>query len=38
VWGVGIEFDPAYVEPASQRLAEDGYLPFLDMMKRGRRA
>jgi uncharacterized peroxidase-related enzyme len=38
VEGLGIELDPAYVGPASQRLAERGYLPLLDMMKSGRRS
>jgi hypothetical protein len=32
VEGLGIELDPAYVEPASRRLAERGYLPLIDMM------
>jgi uncharacterized peroxidase-related enzyme len=32
VEGLGIELDPAYVEPASKRLAERGYLPLIDMM------
>ena len=34
--GLGIELEPNYVGPASQRLAEHGYLPLLDMMKPGR--
>jgi uncharacterized peroxidase-related enzyme len=34
VEGLGIELDPAYVEPASQRLAERGYLPLIEMLKR----
>jgi uncharacterized peroxidase-related enzyme len=29
--GLGIELDPAYVKPASQRLAERGYLPLLGL-------
>ena len=33
VEGVGIELEPSYVEPASQRLAERGYLPLIEMMK-----
>lgn len=37
VEGLGIELDPSYVGPASQRLADSGYLPLLDMMKVGRR-
>jgi alkylhydroperoxidase family enzyme len=32
VEGLGIELDPAYVEPASKRLAERGYLPLIDLM------
>jgi len=38
VEGLGIRLDPAYVGPASQRLAEHGYLPLLDMMRSGRRS
>ncbi len=38
VEGLGIELDPAYVSPASQRLADRGYLPLLEMMKAGRRS
>jgi len=34
VEGLGIELEPSYVAPASQRLAERGYLPLLDLMKR----
>jgi uncharacterized peroxidase-related enzyme len=34
VEGLGIELEPSYVAPASQRLAERGYLPLLEMMKR----
>jgi uncharacterized peroxidase-related enzyme len=34
VEGMGIELDPAYVKPASRRLADGGYLPLLDLMKR----
>lgn len=33
VEGMGIELDPAYVETASRRLAEGGYLPLLKLMK-----
>jgi uncharacterized peroxidase-related enzyme len=36
VEGLGIELEPSYVGPASQRLAESGYLSLLDMMKAGR--
>jgi uncharacterized peroxidase-related enzyme len=32
--GLGIELDQSYIAPASQRLAERGYLPLLDLMKR----
>jgi uncharacterized peroxidase-related enzyme len=32
VEGLGIELDPTYVEPASKRLAERGYLPLIDLM------
>lgn len=32
VEGLGIELDPAYVEPSSKRLAEGGYLPLLRLM------
>jgi alkylhydroperoxidase family enzyme len=38
VESLGIELEPSYVGPASQRLAEHGYLPLLDIMKAGRRA
>ena len=34
VEGLGIKLDPAYVKPASQRLADRGYLPLIDMMSR----
>ncbi|GIK80067.1 MAG: alkyl hydroperoxide reductase AhpD [Alphaproteobacteria bacterium] len=34
VEGMGIELDPAYVKPASERLAKGGYLPLLDLMRR----
>jgi hypothetical protein len=34
VEGIGIELDPNYVKPASERLAERGYLPLIEMMKR----
>ena len=37
VEGLGIELDASYVGPASQRLAEHGYLPLLDLMNAGRR-
>lgn len=33
VEGLGIELSPAYIGPASKRLAERGYLPLIDMMK-----
>lgn len=33
VEGLGIELDPAYVEPASKRLAERGYLPLIKMLQ-----
>lgn len=33
VEGLGIELDAAYVEPASKRLADRGYLPLLEMMR-----
>jgi uncharacterized peroxidase-related enzyme len=33
VEGLGIELDPAYVKPASQRLAERGYIPLIDMLR-----
>jgi uncharacterized protein YciW len=38
VEGLGIELEPSYVGPASQRLADTGYLPLLEMMKAGRRS
>lgn len=34
VEGMGIELDRAYVKPASERLAKNGYLPLLAMMKK----
>jgi len=34
VEGLGIELDPAYVKPASQRLAQRGYLPIIEMLGR----
>jgi uncharacterized peroxidase-related enzyme len=34
VEGMGIELDPDYVKPASERLAKSGYLPLIEMMKR----
>lgn len=36
VEGLGIELDASYVGPASQRLADRGYLPLLELMKSGR--
>ncbi len=33
VEGLGIELDPAYVKPASERLAERGYRPLIDMLR-----
>lgn len=33
VEGLGIEFDPAYVKPASERLAKSGYLPLIELMR-----
>jgi uncharacterized peroxidase-related enzyme len=32
--GLGIELDPAYVQPASKRLARSGYLPLIELMRR----
>jgi uncharacterized peroxidase-related enzyme len=34
VEGLGIELDPTYVKPASERLAQRGYRPLIDMLKR----
>jgi hypothetical protein len=34
VEGMGIELDPAYVKPASERLAKGGYLPLIELMRR----
>ena len=34
VEGLGIELDPAYVKPASERLARRGYRPLIDMISR----
>jgi uncharacterized peroxidase-related enzyme len=34
VEGMGIELEPTYVKPASERLAKGGYLPLIEMMKR----
>ena len=34
VEGLGIELDPAYVKPASQRLGQRGYLPMIEMLGR----
>lgn len=33
VEGLGIELDPAYVEIASKRLADHGYLPLIAMLR-----
>lgn len=33
VEGLGIELAPAYVQPASERLADRGYLPLIEMMR-----
>lgn len=34
VEGMGIELEPAYVKPASKRLAHQGYLPLIDMLSK----
>lgn len=34
VEGLGIKLDPAYVKPASRRLADRGYLPLIEMLGR----
>ncbi|MEO6782545.1 MAG: peroxidase-related enzyme [Bradyrhizobium sp.] len=34
VQGMGIELDPVYVKPASERLATGGYLPLIELMRR----
>ncbi len=34
VEGMGIELDPTYVKPASERLAKQGYLPLIDMLSK----
>lgn len=34
VEGMGIELNPTYVKPASERLAKTGYLPLIEMMRR----
>lgn len=34
VEGMGIELDPVYVKPASERLAQRGYLPLIDMFSK----
>jgi uncharacterized peroxidase-related enzyme len=34
VEGMGIELDPAYVKPASERLAKRGYLPLIEMLSK----
>ncbi len=34
VEGLGIELDPAYVKPTAERLADRGYLPLIEMLKR----
>jgi uncharacterized peroxidase-related enzyme len=33
VEGMGIELDPSYVKLASERLAKNGYLPLIELMK-----
>jgi uncharacterized peroxidase-related enzyme len=33
VEGVGIELEPSYVKPASERLAKKGYLPLIEMLQ-----
>lgn len=33
VEGMGIELDPVYVKPASERLAKRGYLPLVEMIR-----
>jgi uncharacterized peroxidase-related enzyme len=34
VEGMGIELDPSYVKPASERLAKRGYLPLIEMISK----
>ena len=34
VEGMGIELDPVYVKPASERLAKRGYLPLIELISR----
>lgn len=34
VEGMGIELDQNYVKPASERLARNGYLPLIEMLRR----
>jgi uncharacterized peroxidase-related enzyme len=34
VEGMGIQLDPSYVKPASERLAKRGYLPLIDMISK----
>lgn len=34
VEGMGIELDPSYVKPASERLAKRGYLPLIEMLRK----
>jgi uncharacterized peroxidase-related enzyme len=34
VEGMGIELDPVYVKPASERLAKQGYLPLIDLISK----
>ena len=34
VEGMGIELDPSYIKPASERLARRGYLPLIDMISK----
>jgi len=34
VEGMGIKLDPAYVKPASERLAKRGYLALIEMLSK----
>jgi uncharacterized peroxidase-related enzyme len=34
VEGMGLELDPSYVKPASERLAKRGYLPLIDLISK----
>jgi uncharacterized peroxidase-related enzyme len=34
VEGMGIELDPSYIKPASERLAKRGYLPLIDLISK----